>query len=83
MEIFKLKPPRPSIKGSIKIHKPNQNIRSIVNWQNTPAYKLSKLFTQKINQLTPLPYTSSIINTTQLIQTLKETQNSLHTYSSL
>ena len=64
-----LNPSALTIKGLIKIHKPNQPIRPIVNWRNAPAYKLSKLCTQTINQLT----TFNIKNTTQLIQALKET----------
>jgi len=74
----------PTIKGLIKIHKLNQPIRPIVKWQNALAYKLSKLFTYKINQLTPLPYTFNIKNTTLLIQALKETPlNPKHKFVSL
>jgi len=36
-------------------------------------FKVSRLFTQKINQLTPLPYSFHIKNTTEHIQNLKET----------
>ena len=53
-------PSAPTIKGLIKIHKPNQPIRPIVNWRNAPAYKLSKLFIQKTNQLSPFPCTFNI-----------------------
>jgi sugar (pentulose or hexulose) kinase len=73
MEIYKPKPLSTHIKGLIKIHKPDQPIRPIVNWRNAPAYKLSKLFTQKINQFTPLPYSFYIKNTTELIHSLKQT----------
>ena len=34
-----LNPSAPTIKGLIKIHKPSQPIRHIVNWRNAPAYK--------------------------------------------
>jgi len=68
-----LNPSAPTIKGLRKIHKSNQPISPIVNWQNAPAYKLSKLFTHKINQLTPLPYIFNFKNTTQLIQAFKDT----------
>jgi len=44
-----LNPSAPSIKELIKLHKPGQPIRPVVNWHNAPAYKLSKLFTHKIN----------------------------------
>jgi hypothetical protein len=44
-----LNPSAPTIKGLIKIRKPDQSIRSIVKWRNAPAYKLSilRVFTQK------------------------------------
>jgi hypothetical protein len=68
-----LNPIAPSIKGLIKIHKPDQPIWPIVNWRSAPAYKLSRLFTQKINHLTPLPYAFNKKNTKDLIQNLKDT----------
>jgi hypothetical protein len=72
------------IHGLIKIHKLNQAVRPIVKWQNALAYKLSKFFTHKSNQLTPLLYTFNIKNTTQLIQALKETPlNPKHKFASL
>jgi hypothetical protein len=44
----------PYIKGLIKLHKSGQPIRPVVNWCSAPAYKLSQLFTQKINNIAPL-----------------------------
>jgi len=32
-----MNPSAPSIKGLIKIHKPDQPIRPVVNWRNAPA----------------------------------------------
>jgi len=49
-----MNPSAPSIKGLIKIHKPDQPIWPVVNWRNAPGYKLSKLFTNRINHITPL-----------------------------
>ena len=43
-----------SIKGLIKINKPDQLIQQVVNWRNALAYKLSRLFTDKINHIAPL-----------------------------
>jgi hypothetical protein len=40
-----MNPSAPTIKGLIKLHKQNQPIRPVVDWQNAPAYKLAKLFT--------------------------------------
>jgi hypothetical protein len=54
-KFINLNPSAPTIKGLIKLHKPDHPIRPVVNWRNVPAYKLSKLFTQKINHFAPLP----------------------------
>jgi hypothetical protein len=44
-----------------------------VNWRHAPPYKLSKLFTNKINHIAPLPNAFNVRNTKELIQNLKET----------
>jgi hypothetical protein len=69
-----LNPSAPTIKGLIKLHKPDQPVRPVVNWQNAPAYKLAKLFTQKTQSLAPLPYAFNIQSTSHLIQKLKQTR---------
>jgi hypothetical protein len=66
-------PSAPSIKGLIKVHKPDQPIRPVVNWRNAPAYKLSRLFTDKIHHTAPLPNAFNIKNTQHLIQELNST----------
>jgi hypothetical protein len=68
-----MNPSAPSIKGVIKIHKPDQPTRPVVNWRNPPAYKLSRLFTDKINHLTPLPNSFNIKNTQDLFNKLDDT----------
>jgi hypothetical protein len=68
-----LNPSAPTIKGLIKIHEPDQPIRPVVNWRGAPAYKLAKLFTQKIRQLAPLPNAYNIENTRDLIYKLNDT----------
>ena len=68
-----MNPSAPTIKGLIKVHKPSQPIRSVVNWKNAPAYNLAKLFSQKIIQLAPLPNTYNIENTRNLIDKLNHT----------
>jgi hypothetical protein len=72
-KLINLNPSAPTIKGLIKLHEPNQPIHPIVNWRNAPAYKLSKLFTLKIKQISPLPYSFNIKNTTELIHELENT----------
>jgi hypothetical protein len=38
-----LNPTPPMIRGLIKIHKEDSPFRPIVNWKNTPAYRLAKM----------------------------------------
>jgi hypothetical protein len=79
-----LNPSAPTIKVLIKLHKLGQPIRPVVNWQNAPAYKLSELFTHKINNIAPLPNTFNIKNTTELLQNLRDTPIHPHfTFASL
>jgi hypothetical protein len=73
-----MNPSAPTIKGLIKIHKPEQPIRPIVNWRNAPAYKLASLLTHKIKHLAPPPYTYNVNNTTDLINELRNTQTYPH-----
>jgi hypothetical protein len=68
-----MNPSAPSIRGLIKIHKPDQLIRQVMNWRNTLAYKLSRLFTDKIKHIAPLPNTFNIKNTEDLLQNLIDT----------
>ena len=37
------KPQPPDLRAQIKLHKPSQPIRPVVNNRNAPAYKISKL----------------------------------------
>jgi hypothetical protein len=73
-----MNPSGPTIKGLIKIHKPEQPIRPIVNWRNAPAYNLANLLTCEIKRLAPPPYTHNVNNTTDLINELRNTQTSPH-----
>jgi hypothetical protein len=68
----KLNPTAPTIKGLIKIHKIDYPIRPIVNWRNAPAYKLAKLFNNKLNELSLLPFVFNIKNITRVTKSLKE-----------
>jgi hypothetical protein len=73
-----LNPSAPSIKGLIKLHKQGLPIRPVVNWRNAPAYQLSRLFTQEINNIAPLPYIFNVKNTTDLLQKLQNTPMAPH-----
>jgi hypothetical protein len=67
-----LNPSAPSIRGLIKMHKPNSPIRPIVNWKQAPAYKIAKLLAKKLQQYIPLPNTFNVRNSTHLIQDLAD-----------
>jgi hypothetical protein len=50
--------PKPlQIKSFTKLHKSNNPIRPVINFQNAPAYKLAQLFTKCFNNTFKLPYT--------------------------
>jgi len=67
-----MNPSAPTIKGLIKLHKPDQPIRPVVNWRSTPTYKLAKLLTQKAGHLTLLPNAFNTENSKDLIHKLKD-----------
>jgi len=68
-----MNPSAPSIKGLIKLHKPDQPIRPVVIWHNAPAYRLFKLFTDKINHLAPLLNSLNLKNSQDLLKNLEAT----------
>jgi hypothetical protein len=67
-----MNPTAPTIRGLIKIHKPNAPIRPIVNGKQAPTYKIAKLLVKKLSQYIPLPNTFNVKNTAHLIQDLAE-----------
>ena len=73
-----MNPTAPTIKGLIKMHKPEHPIRPVVNWRGAPAYKLARLFTQKIKQLAPLPNRHNVDNTRDVIKNLNDTSTLPH-----
>jgi hypothetical protein len=62
-----MNPNPPTIRGLIKIHKPEAPIQPIINWQQPPAYKLAKLLSDRLRQELQLPYTFNIKNSIQLM----------------
>jgi hypothetical protein len=62
-----LNPTAPTIRGLIKIHKTDFPIRPIVSWINAPAYKLTKMLSEKLQIHIALPYTFNVKNSNQLI----------------
>ena len=55
------------------MHKPEHPIRPVINWQGALAYKLARLFTQKIKQRAPLPRRNNVGNTKDVIKKLNDT----------
>jgi len=45
------KPQPPNLRVQIKLHKPGQPVRPVVNNRNAPVYKMSKLLVNKLNNL--------------------------------
>jgi hypothetical protein len=66
-----MNPSAPTIKGLIKIHKPNHPNRPVVNWRRAPAYKLSRHLTDTLNRIAPLPNALNISNSLDLLNKLK------------
>jgi hypothetical protein len=46
--LIQKKPQPPSLKAQIKIHKPDNPIRPVINNINAPAYKISKFLVNKL-----------------------------------
>ena len=57
-----------NIRGFLKICKENALIRPIVNWINTPAYKVAKKHAKDIHKYVPFPFVFNIKNSTQLMK---------------
>jgi hypothetical protein len=72
-KFINLNPSAPTIKGLIKLHKPDHPIHPVVNWRNAPAYKLNYL-PQKIYHFVPLPNAFNVKNSTDLINQLSTTR---------
>jgi hypothetical protein len=60
-------PITPTNKGLLKLYKPNNNFRPIVNWQNAPAYKLAKFLVNILKSYIPLPYAVNVKGIKQLL----------------
>jgi hypothetical protein len=65
MEMYQPQSLPPYMRGLVKIHKTENLVRPIVNWNNAPAYKLADVMTHKLTQF-------NINYILQLIQNLEE-----------
>jgi hypothetical protein len=67
-----MNPETPHIHGTIKLHKDNKPIRPVVNWKNSPGYKLAALLARQLKNSIQLPNVYNIQNSEILINNLKE-----------
>jgi hypothetical protein len=62
----------PTIRSLIKTHKIEAPIRPIVNWRKAPAYKLPKMFSEKVKTYIHIPYVFNVTTNTHLIKNLTD-----------
>jgi hypothetical protein len=63
-------PQPPTLKAQIKIHKPDNPIRPVVNNINSPTYKISKLLAKKLNVYLNLGHQNNIKDSVTLAHDL-------------
>jgi hypothetical protein len=63
-------PKAPQIKKFIKLHKTDNPIRPVDNFQYVPAYKIAQFFTKLFNNTFQLHYTFNVQNSAELITDL-------------
>jgi hypothetical protein len=61
----------PQIHDAIKLHKQQKQICPIVNWKDSPRYKLAKYITTQLTSILQLSNTYDIQNSISLIHNLK------------
>jgi hypothetical protein len=62
-----MNPTAPNLHATIKLHKHNIPIRTIINWTNAPAYKLVELLSKTLHSYLQLPYTHNVQNYVHLM----------------
>jgi hypothetical protein len=66
-----MNPSAPHIYGTIKLHKQGKPICPIVNWIDSPAYKLAKHLSTILTDILQLPNAFNVQNTSTLAHSLK------------
>jgi hypothetical protein len=67
-----MNPKAPHIYGTIKLHKADKCIRPIVNWKNSPGYKLAKYLEKLLKNTMQLPNAFNVQNSETLMHSLKQ-----------
>ena len=60
----------PSLNAQIKIHKPNNPIRPVVNNRNAPSYKIAKFLVNKLHEHLNLKYQYNVKDSISLANDL-------------
>jgi hypothetical protein len=66
-----MNPKAPHLYGTIKLHKADKPIRPIINWKNSPGYKLHLV--KLLKHTIQLPNVFNIQNSETLMHSLKQT----------
>jgi hypothetical protein len=74
-----LNPEAPQILGTIKLHQENKSIRPIVNWKNSPGYKLARHVAKLLKYNIQLPNIFNVVNSRELIHNLKRIKTPVNT----
>jgi len=70
--LIQKKPLPPSLNAQIKIHKPNNPIRLVVNNTNAPSYKIAKFVVNKLHEHLNLKYHYNVKDSISLANDLTE-----------
>jgi hypothetical protein len=66
-----MSPSAPHLHGTIKLHKSNHPVRSIIDWQDSPGYKLAIFLAKILKDTIQLPYAFNVSNSINFINNLK------------
>jgi hypothetical protein len=69
-----MNPKAPHIYGTIKLHKEHKPIQPIVNWRDSPGYKLAKYIATQLTEKLQLPYVYNVKDSIKLIHNLENLQ---------
>ena len=71
-KLVNLNPTALTMRGLIKVNKDGTPIGPVINWRNTPGFKLAQALVRKLTSYFPLPFAYNIKNTVQLMDDLIE-----------
>jgi hypothetical protein len=69
-----MNPEAPHMYATIKLHKEHKPIRPIVNWRESPGYKLAKYMSTRLSEKLQLPYVYNVKDSIELIHNLENLQ---------